>query len=228
MDFCYVWLRLGLRERFPQFGAETTRSASELTGNVTLGRDLAHFAEGLSRVYVRYAAAMKKGAPFVFTYHHNELAAYAPLVVAVLDAGMTCTAVLPAPAEMGASLHINGTGSSTLDSVFVCRQSAAGSFSHPVAEEIRALLVNDCNEMQAGGVRVSAGDVRCLANGRLTKLAVGALRADWDPDREIGVRLAQATDVLESLHGELDAHLLPEAILSELPTHAVRQPLALF
>ncbi len=139
MDFCYVWLRLGLKERFPQFRPETTRSASELTGNVTLGRDLAHFAEGLSRTYVHYAAAMKAGAPFVFTYHHNELAAYAPLVVAVLDAGMMCTAVLPAPAEMGASLHINGTGSSILDSVFVCRRSSPRPFSPPGAEEIQAL-----------------------------------------------------------------------------------------
>src|SRR5450759_210068 len=194
MDFCYVWLRLGLNDRHVQFRGETTRSASELTGNVTMGRDLAHFAEGLSAIYAHYAAALKTGAPFVFTYHHNELTAYAPLVVAVLDAGMTSTAVLPAPAEMGASLHINGTGSSVLDSVFVCRRSVLRLFSPRVAEEIQALLVNDCREMQAGGVHVSAGDVRCLANGRLTQLAVSALRADWDPDREIEVRLAQATD----------------------------------
>ena len=228
MDFCYVWLRLGLKERFPQFRAETTRSASELTGNVTLGRDLAHFAEGLSRTYVRYAVAMKEGAPFVFTYHHNELVAYAPLVVAVLDAGMTCTAVLPAPAEMSASLHINGTGSSILDSVFVCRHGACRSSSPPVAEEIQALLVNDCREMQAGGVHVSAGDVRCLANGRITQLAVSVLRADWKPDREIEVRLAQATDVLEALRGDLHAQLLPEAILAKLPERAPRQSLTLF
>ena len=143
MDFCYVWLRLGLGERHVQFRGETTRSASELTGNVTMGRDLAHFAQGLSAIYARYAAALKAGAPFVFTYHHNELTAYAPLVVAVLDAGMTCTAVLPAPAEMGASLHINGTGSSVLDSVFVCRRSVPVSSQAVAAEEIGAALVND-------------------------------------------------------------------------------------
>ena len=228
MDFCYVWLRLGLKERLPQFRPETTRSASELTGNVTLGRDLANFAEGLSRTYAHYAAAMKEGAPFVFTYHHNELAAYAPLVVAVLDAGMTCTAVLPAPAEMGASLHINGTGSSILDSVFVCRRSLPRPFSPPGAEEMQALLVNDCRKMQAGGVHVSAGDVRCLANGRLTQLAVGALRADWNPDREIEVRLAEATEKLESLHGELGAQLAPEEILSGLPVQSAQPSLLLF
>ena len=228
MDFCYVWLRLGLKNRHVQFRGETTRSASELTGNVTMGRDLAHFAEGLSSIYAHYAAALKTGAPFVFTYHHNELTAYAPVVVAVLDAVMTCTAVLPAPAEMGASLHINGTGSSVLDSVFVCRRGVPVSGQAVAPEEIGTALVNDCREMQAGGVRVSAGDVRCLANGRLTQLAIAVLGEQWDSHREIEERLARATDELESLRGELHALLLPEAILSRLPARTARESLTLF
>jgi hypothetical protein len=228
MDLCYVWLRLGLKDRHPEFSGETTRSASELTGNVTMGRDLAHFAQGLSAIYAHYAAALKAGAPFVFTYHHNELTAYAPLVVAVLDAGMTCTAVLPAPAEMGASLHINGTRSSVLDSVFVCRCAAAGPEGKIALEEIGTELLNDCTKMQAGGVRVSAGDVRCLANGRLTQRAIGLLRAEWAADSDIEERLAQATDCLESLRGEQLAQLLPGAILAELPARAAREPLVLF
>ena len=64
---------------------------------------------------------MKPGAPFAFTYHHNEVQAYLPIAVAMLDAGLTCTATLPCPAEMGASIHINGTKSSVIDTVFVCR-----------------------------------------------------------------------------------------------------------
>jgi len=228
MDLCYVWLRLGLKDRHPEFSGETTRSASELTGNVTMGRDLAHFAQGLSAIYAHYAAALKAGAPFVFTYHHNELTAYAPLVVAVLDAGMTCAAVLPAPAEMGASLHINGTGSSVLDSVFVCRRSAEVPDEAIAPKEIGAALANDCTDMQAGGVRVSAGDVRCLANGRLTRLAIGVLGEQWDSNRDIEERLARATDTLESLGAELQAQLLPEAILAQLPSRPPQQLLALF
>lgn len=45
-----------------------------------------------------------------------------PIIVAILDAGLTCTATLASPAEMTASLHINGTGSSTVDTIFVCRK----------------------------------------------------------------------------------------------------------
>ena len=77
-------------------------------------------------------------------------------MVAVLDAGMGCTAVLPAPAEMGASLHINGTASSTLDSVFVCRRAVELPVSTPSARESRALLVNDCHRKAATLERVDA------------------------------------------------------------------------
>lgn len=123
MDFCFAWLRLALADEFPAFDRPTTRSDFELTGNVTRGRDLDHFTQGLADVFRHYAAVLKPGAPFVFTYHHNDPLAYVPLVVAILDAGLDCTATLPAPAEMSASLHIARTGSSVLDSVFICRRT---------------------------------------------------------------------------------------------------------
>src|SRR5262249_30609092 len=95
IDFCYVWLRQSLAAEFPQFRPASTRAADELPGNLPLGRDLELFTQGLSEVFSRFAAALKPGAPFVFTYHHNEITAYVPLVVALLDAGLACTAVLP-------------------------------------------------------------------------------------------------------------------------------------
>jgi putative DNA methylase len=92
-----------------------------LTGNVTKARGLEHFTEGLARVYSRMATALKPGAPLAFTYHHNKLDAYFAVGVAILDAGLTCSASLPCPAEMGGSIHIHGTASSIVDTVFVCR-----------------------------------------------------------------------------------------------------------
>ena len=123
MDFCYVWLRRLAIPRPAAFDAPSTRNPDELTGNVTMGRDLAHFTEGLaSRLRAVWRKALKPGAPLAFTYHHNKLDAYFPVAVAILDAGLACTATLPCPAEMGASIHINGTGSSVVDTVFVCRE----------------------------------------------------------------------------------------------------------
>ncbi len=224
MDFCYVWLRLGLKDEHAEFRPESTRSAEELTGNVTAGRDLAHFTEGLARTYAHYAAALKPGAPFVFTYHHNELLAYAPLVVAVLDAGMVCTTVLPAPAEMSASLHINGTGSSIIDSVFVCRRSAGVALAE---EETGERLVNDSRQMAAAGVRVSSGDIRCLANGHLTLLAIATLHQGWEAERGIEARLTDAKDMLVALQARLEDALDPASVLAALSSDS-HEPLALF
>src|SRR5690606_38635663 len=103
------------------FDRLSTRAAEELTGNVTRERDLEYFTEGLARVYSRMARALKPGAPLVFTYHHNKQEAYYAVGVAILDSGLTCSASLPCPAEMGGSIHIHGTGSSIVDTVFVCR-----------------------------------------------------------------------------------------------------------
>ena len=123
MDFCYVWLRRLVGEKVEAFERESTRNPQELTGNEDMGRGLEHFTQGLSSVFQRMAVALKPGSPLAFTYHHNDLNAYSPVAVAILDAGLTCSASLPCPAEMGASIHINGTGSSIIDTVFVCRST---------------------------------------------------------------------------------------------------------
>ena len=123
MDFCYVWLRRLVRNEAEGFDRPSTRSPDELTGNVTQNRGLVHFTEGLSEVYSHMAVALKPGAPLVFTYHHNKLDAYCAIGVAILDAGLVCSASLPCPAEMGGSIHIHGTASSIVDTVFVCRTS---------------------------------------------------------------------------------------------------------
>ena len=121
MDFCYVWLRHLVGNEAEGFDRESTRALEELTGNVTQSRGLEHFTEGLASVYSKMALALKPGAPLAFTYHHNKLEAYFAVGIAILDAGLTCSASLPCPAEMGGSIHIHGTGSSIIDTVFVCR-----------------------------------------------------------------------------------------------------------
>ena len=69
------------------------------------------------------ARALKPGAPLVFTYHHNKIDAYHAVGVSILDAGLACSATLPCPAEMAGSIHIHGTTSSIVDTVFVCRST---------------------------------------------------------------------------------------------------------
>lgn len=195
MDFCYVWLRLGLKGEFAAFAAPLTGSPQELTGNQTLNRGLEHFAGGLSRAFTRYATALKPGRPFVFTFHHNDLGAYVPLVVALLDAGLACTAALPAVGEMSASLHIAGTGSSTLDTVFVCRAAAPPRDDRPILTRATA----DAGQMRVAGVQLKPGDFRCLVAGHITRQAVNELRASWNPCLPIAERMIAAGDCLRRI-----------------------------
>jgi hypothetical protein len=222
MDFCHAWLRLGLHKEFREFEPRTTRSGSELTGNVTLGRGIEHFAEGLSAVFQHYAKALKPHAPFVFTYHHNDPAAYVPVIVAILDSGLTCTATLPVAAEMSASLHISGTGSSVLDSVFVCRLAAARGARAArgnATEALLAALVEDASKMRGAGLVLTRGDLRCLAAGHLARLAIGRLIARWNASAPLHDRMALAESALAAI---VDREFLEVVIAKLLATEAPR------
>src|SRR6185437_10872761 len=151
------------------FEAPSTRAAEELTGNVTCSRGIDHFTDGISRVYSRMARALKPGAPLVFTYHHNRFEAYFAVAVAILDAGLTCSASMPCPAEMGGSIHIHGTGSSIVDTVFVCRDLAEHQEIIPF-NHLEALIQVELAQLVAAGMRPTQGDIRCVTYGHLTRL----------------------------------------------------------
>ena len=153
-----------------------------------------------SLVFSAAARALRPGGPFVFTYHHNDVEAYAPIVVSLLDAGLTCTATLPAPAEMTASLHIHGTGSSVIDSVFVCRHAGRVRAGRRVGPGLlRRWLTHDRDALGEGGVRASAGDLRCLALGHLARVAAARLAVGWPAREAAAARLSRAQDELAGL-----------------------------
>lgn len=183
MDFCYVWLRRLIGKEAEGFNRPFTRSPHELTGNVTEGRGLERFTEGLSKVYSRMVDALKPGAPLVFTYHHNRLEAYCAIGVAILDAGVVCSASLPCPAEMGGSIHIHGTTSSIIDTVFVCRKSGTTrrSWLFDTPDRLVEIVSQDLTDLAATGRRPSHGDTRCIVFGHLTRMAVWKLRETWKP-----------------------------------------------
>jgi len=183
MDFCYVWLRRLAGGVIPALLSRTTRNQDELTANITMERGLDHFTEGLAAVFGKMAHALKTGRPLAFTYHHNRLEAYYPVVVAILDAGLACTIALPCPAEMGASIHISGTASSVVDTVFVCRSTGVVSRQTlaKTAGEFAALVCVDLDKLRQGGLKPTQGDTRCIIFGHLVRMTVWNLRKAWQP-----------------------------------------------
>jgi adenine-specific DNA methylase len=211
MDFCYVWLRKIVGKTYPEFHPSSTRNTGELTANLDMGRGLKHFTEGISSVFQNMAGALKSGAPFVFTYHHNTIEAYYPIATAILNADLLCTATMPCPAEMSASIHINGTGSSIVDTVFICRSQNAlrEKPGKNLLEDITYLVEKDITELEAGKVPLTPGDVRCLLFGHITRLAIDSLLHTWDINTSLAERLSKVAHAMQTF-GE------PEAILQRI------------
>jgi hypothetical protein len=137
--------------------------------------------------------------------------AYLPVAVAILDAGLTCSATLPSPAEMGASIHISGTGSSIIDTVFVCRSTGRVPRKWVVesASEIAALVESDLEKLLKANVKPSQGDKKCITYGHLIRLAVWSLREDWNENSATSYRLEKIEDWLRDFGGwpEVEQHL---------------------
>ena len=207
MDFCYVWLRRLVGAEVQGFERASTRSPEELTGNTTEERDLAHFAEGLAAVYARMARTLKPGAPLAFTYHHNRIEAYYAVGAAVLDAGLVCSASLPCPAEMSGSIHIHGTGSSIVDTVFVCRITGRTRrgwlFDSP--EGLARVVAKDLDDLGHAGRKPTLGDTRCVCFGHLTRMAVWNLRGSWQRQLTMREKLARVAEGVAALGGAEDA-----------------------
>ena len=201
MDFCYAWLRRLLGSEVEGLERESTRSAQELTGNLTQDRDLSHFAEGLSAVYTGMARALKPGAPLAFTYHHNRIDAYFAVGVAILDAGLVCSASLPCPAEMSGSIHIHGTASSIVDTVLVCRTTGKTRrrWLFDDARGLARIVADDLVQFTRAGRVPTQGDTRCITFGHLTRMAIWRLRQTWKREWPMPEKLAAFAETVAAL-----------------------------
>jgi len=216
MDFCYVWLRRLVGNEQEGFWRPSTRTDEELTGNVTKSWGLPRFTEGLARVYKHMAEALKPGAPLAFTYHHNKMEAYCAVGVAILDAGLTCSASLPCPAEMSGSIHIHGTSSSIVDTVFICRKT--GNVPHrwlfDSADELAEIVADDRVQLTKAGRKPTTGDTRCIIFGHLTRMAIWNLKTNWDENSPTEKKLDR---VAEAMHKLAD----PDQILAHLENRPI-------
>lgn len=232
MDFCYVWLRRLVGAGSEGFDRASTRSVDELTGNATESRGMEHFAEGLAAVYSAMAHALKPGAPLAFTFHHNRIEAYHAVGVAILDSGLTCSATLPCPAEMGGSIHIHGTGSSIVDTVFVCRvegRTKRGQLFEDFGE-LASVVREELVQLRAAGMKPTAGDIRCIVFGHITRMAIWGLRKSWNPTLATSAQLDRFARTVAAfgdpkpLIDALAGAMLPAAPVTTPPLFAQELP----
>lgn len=197
IDFCYVWTKDLINGKVGADGSESTRRDGEVTVNKTQDRGLVEYTSQLSDSYVNFASRLKPDAPFVFTYHHNDSEAYVPVIAAILDAGLVCTSTLACPAEMGASVHISGTESSIVDSVFVCRKQALDASSIGLTqEEVASALSDDLRSLKESGMTPSVGDARCILLGHISRALIWHLHPDWNCNESTAHKIDEIKDLM--------------------------------
>lgn len=102
---------------------------------------------------------------------------------------------------MGGSIHIHGTASSIVDTVFVCRHRGtpprASLFRN--TGELVQLMAHELDELREGGMKPTAGDIRCIAFGHITRMAIWNLRADWDAARPTGEKLTTIRQAMDTI-----------------------------
>ena len=121
-DFFYVWLRLGLKDRYSWFRAETTRNKREVIKNEVQKKDENFFLKGIKRVFVESTKYLKENGLFVFTFHHQDKVAWASILEPIVDAGLYAEAVYPIRSELRGGLRIVGKKAISYDTIFVCKK----------------------------------------------------------------------------------------------------------
>jgi hypothetical protein len=198
MDFCFVWLRK-LAPATPFFDVASAKTDQDAVGTGTeAGVGLAEFTRRLSEVYTAAANALKPGCAFVFTYHHNDLEAYAPLVVACLDAGLEPTRLYGCPSEMRASKHIHGRNAATVDTVFVLRKPPLpAELVHAFTTvTVQAAVGARLSALRRAGMKPTAADRACVRHSVLAARAMARLAPTWDADAEMSTRVSRALEAL--------------------------------
>lgn len=158
-DFFYAWLRLGLRQKYLEFNAITTRHPYEVQQ-----KDAKLFSIALSRVLLECKRVLKPDGLLIFSFHHSRNEGWQAVGEAIFNAGLEVSITHPIKAEMAsASPKSQAKSPINYDAILVCkRQSVPGYISLQDAVDAtirnaksRFLTLQQANE----NARLSKGDM---------------------------------------------------------------------
>jgi putative DNA methylase len=121
-DFFYVWLRLGLKDRYPQFAPESVGRENEAIVNPDHGKGVDFYRDTLTAVFRECHRVLKDEGLLVFTFHHGAAEAWDALAEALRAAHFAIRRIWPVHAEMDVGVPILGKESVKFDVILVCRK----------------------------------------------------------------------------------------------------------
>ena len=123
-DFFYVWLRLALRDRYPDlFTAEHTPKSLEAVANKARQPDDpdAFYQRLLTACWREAKRILKPGGLLAFTFHHSEDAPWVAVLESLFDAGFYLEATYPIRSDETKGTGEFGSKKIEYDIIHVCR-----------------------------------------------------------------------------------------------------------
>ncbi|MHA1967352.1 MAG: DNA methyltransferase [Candidatus Hodarchaeales archaeon] len=113
-NFFYVWLKIGLEERYDHFRPDLIETSNEIGSQ----KKEKSFVTRITKVFKECYKVLKPNCPLVFTFHHSESAAWAMIIQALVKSNFIITASYPIHSEFKA----RPAGGRNFDIIIVCRK----------------------------------------------------------------------------------------------------------
>lgn len=172
-DFFYVWLRLVLKDRYPDyFGAQYTPKSLEAVANrAREPEDPDGFYQRLLTQCWREAhRALKPSGVLAFTFHHSEDAPWVSVLESLFDAGFFLEATYPIRSDETKGEGEFGSKTIEYDIIHVCRKRTEepksvswGRMRREVLADVRQLQAMLENHARAG---LPAADLQVIRRGK--------------------------------------------------------------
>jgi len=213
-DFFYVWLRLALKDDYPEFSPPLVNKEREIvvnekavvgtgdTGQGTRVKDDTFFREGLLRCFRECHRVLKDDGLLVFTFHHEKPKAWAAVLDAVLQAGFDIKRVWTYHSETKGGTHPEGI---RFDTVIVARkrvveptEASWASLQDEIVSEVQAEL----KRLLENGVNVSPEDIFVIVMGKAL-----AVYSRHYPKVMRGGKQVSLEDAIEDIEGLVDEQI---------------------
>ncbi|MEM2959938.1 MAG: hypothetical protein QW261_16675, partial [Candidatus Jordarchaeaceae archaeon] len=119
-DFFYVWLRLGLKDQYPEvFGPALTLREGEIVVNEARGKGNDFYVWGLTQVFKEVFRVLKNEGLLVFVFQYRRTSAWAALLQALTKSGFQVVAVYPTYGETPSGVRRHRIN---YDAILVCKK----------------------------------------------------------------------------------------------------------
>lgn len=147
-DFFYVWLRLILKDRYPEsFASEYTPKALEAVANKARQDDPdAFYQRLLTECWKESHRILKPGGLLAFTFHHSEDAPWVSVLESLFDSGFFLEATYPIRSDETKGTGQFGSKMIEYDIIHVCRKRDTEPTSISWAK-LRRQVLKDVREL---------------------------------------------------------------------------------